>query len=215
MNKIIVTTSWDDGHQLDLKLADLLWKYGLKGTFYISPNNRELSQKLLLNSEEIRNLNQKFEIGAHTLTHPHLTDLQFDEAYLEIAGSKKLLESITGKTVSSFCYPGGFYNSENVDQVKAIGFTIARTTRRFSTSPLMTPLELPTTVHVYNHFLNPTWDRLARDLFDKVVNGGGIFHLWGHSWEIEKNRDWQRLEKVFRYIGKHNGVSYLTNQELI
>jgi hypothetical protein len=35
---IYVTTSWDDGHKLDMKLAVLLKKYGIKGTFYICPN---------------------------------------------------------------------------------------------------------------------------------------------------------------------------------
>jgi len=36
MKKVIVTTSWDDGHLLDLRLAQLLQDAGLKGTFYIS-----------------------------------------------------------------------------------------------------------------------------------------------------------------------------------
>jgi hypothetical protein len=28
-----ITTSWDDGHPLDLRVAELLAKYGLKDTF--------------------------------------------------------------------------------------------------------------------------------------------------------------------------------------
>ena len=35
MSKLIVTTSWDDGSRLDLKLAELLEKYGISGTFYV------------------------------------------------------------------------------------------------------------------------------------------------------------------------------------
>ena len=30
-----ITTSWDDGHPLDLRVAELLAKYGLQGTFYV------------------------------------------------------------------------------------------------------------------------------------------------------------------------------------
>ncbi len=30
-----ITTSWDDGHPLDFRVAELLSKYGLRGTFYI------------------------------------------------------------------------------------------------------------------------------------------------------------------------------------
>jgi hypothetical protein len=37
--EIIVTISWDDGQKLDLKFTNLLKKYGLKGTFYISTRN--------------------------------------------------------------------------------------------------------------------------------------------------------------------------------
>ena len=48
MKKTIVTTSWDDGHKLDLKLAALLKKYNIKGTFYISPHDNEFSKNELL-----------------------------------------------------------------------------------------------------------------------------------------------------------------------
>ena len=45
MKKIVVTTSWDDGHILDLKLSNLLTKYNIKGTFYLSPKDREIKEK--------------------------------------------------------------------------------------------------------------------------------------------------------------------------
>ena len=47
----IVTTSWDDGHKLDLKLAKLLKKYGVPATFYIAPNNRQWDKKDLLTKD--------------------------------------------------------------------------------------------------------------------------------------------------------------------
>jgi hypothetical protein len=43
---VFVTTSWDDGHILDHKLASLLHDYRLRGTFYIAPKNVELAQQL-------------------------------------------------------------------------------------------------------------------------------------------------------------------------
>lgn len=30
-----ITTSWDDGHPLDLRVAELLSEYHLQGTFYV------------------------------------------------------------------------------------------------------------------------------------------------------------------------------------
>jgi len=60
MNKIIVTTSWDDGHKFDIRLAKLLDKYGLKGTFYITKNFQGR-----LSKEEIKSISKNHEIGAH------------------------------------------------------------------------------------------------------------------------------------------------------
>jgi ABC-type uncharacterized transport system YnjBCD substrate-binding protein len=52
-------------------------------------------------------------------------------------------------------------------------------------------------------------------MFDRVNREGGVFHLWGHSWEIDRYKDWDRLEKVLRYISGHENVTYATNRDLI
>src|SRR4030042_4400072 len=101
--EIIVTTSWDDGHKLDLKLALLLKKYGIRGTFYISPKNREFRKADLLSDEEIIKLGRDFEIGAHTMTHPRLTRIGEKEAFAEIMVSKKHLEKSLGEEAGWFC----------------------------------------------------------------------------------------------------------------
>jgi len=41
VNEAIVTTSWDDGHPSDLKLAELLREYDVPATFYIPIDNLE------------------------------------------------------------------------------------------------------------------------------------------------------------------------------
>ena len=232
MKKIFVTTSWDDGHTLDIKLAEMLTHYNVAGTFYIAPENRELSPDCRLTKEQIRILAQKFEIGAHTITHPRLSKVSPTIASEEIQGSKNILESWADKPVTSFCYPGGDYTSEHKKIVKKSGFTLARTVTRFSTSADVDPFELPTTVHAYRHWSDAAsiikevglfrfpshylqWDELAIGLFEKVRANGGVFHLWGHSWEIEKNKDWARLEHVLKYIGGHRNVEYVNNSQLI
>ena len=47
------------------------------------------------------------EIGSHTCSHPRLSLATDDELVSEIAGSRRRLEDITGKSVTSFCYPFG------------------------------------------------------------------------------------------------------------
>ncbi len=234
MKKVIVTTSWDDGHKLDMRLARLLEKYGLKATFYISPEDREFVADDRLSKQDIKKLHENFEIGAHTMTHPLLPQIETNVAKQEILSSKKWLEELVGHQLSSFCYPAGEYSAEHVKMVENAGFMYARTVRRFSWSEPKKLLEASTTVHAYKHWsdaflilwfakLNPAkfykylmnWDQLAIALFDYVQKSGGVFHLWGHSWEIDANEDWARLENVFRYIAHKPDVTYMTNKELV
>lgn len=231
---ILVTTSWDDGHRLDMRIAALLKKYELPGTFYVAPQNREFPAADLLNESQVRGLARIFEIGGHTLTHPRLAQLSLAEAEAEIRGCKQHLETLLQKEVKSFCYPGGSYTPANVKQVEAAGFIMARTVRRYAFMPGKKPFELPTTLHAYDHWLdlwrilklvqyNPMtcwrmfrrWDLVAMRMFDQVRREGGMFHLWGHSWEIDRHGDWEKLERVFAYISGKPDVNYVNNSELV
>ena len=233
VTKTIVTTSWDDGHKLDFKLAALLAKHNIKGTFYIAPNDRESPKEDRLTSDEIRTLAENMEIGAHTMSHPQLPTLSDDEAHKEISESKTFLEEVTGKPVVSFCYPRGEYLPKHVQMVRDAGFRLARTVKRFAFDTGHDLMEMPTTIHTYDHYLdvfgilnfvkwNPIlfvryyrkWDVLAKAMFDRVYEKGGVFHLWGHSWEVEGHNDWERLEDVLTYISNRKDVQYLTNGEL-
>ncbi len=234
MNKVIVTTSWDDGHVLDMKLAALLRKYGLKGTFYISPLDSHTVPSERLIPEQIQELSKDFEIGAHTMTHPNLLKLSYADAEKEILDSKLYLEKVINRPVTAFCYPSGRYDKQHVSMVKRIGFTVARTVKRFSFHQLKDSLQMETSVHVYDHWsdfwdilrfshFNPVkflryyrhWDELAIAMFEQVFKTGGVFHIWGHSWEIDRNNDWKRLERVFRFISGRSNVLYVSNKEIV
>ena len=66
-----VTTSWDDGHPLDIRVAELLNKYALRGTFYVPMR----AEKQTMTVPQLRELSTRFEIGAHTLAHTVLTSV--------------------------------------------------------------------------------------------------------------------------------------------
>lgn len=87
-------------------------------------------QHRCLTKEELRELafGDLVEIGAHTLTHPVLAGLPPDQQQHEIGGSKRRLEALTGKTITSFAYPYGkknHYTRQTVDAVRASGFACA------------------------------------------------------------------------------------------
>lgn len=222
MKPIFVTTSWDDGHTLDVRLAELLKKYGIKATFYIAPKDYESTPEERLTDAQIKTLSESFEIGAHTMTHAHLTKISDHDAKKEIEDSKHYLESITGQPVTAFCYPRGEYKKKHVEMVHAAGFLYARTVQRNSIALNDAPLEARTTVNTYNHYSdlsnitrNFQWDALAKARFDEVQKNGGVFHLWGHSWEIEEHNDWEKLESVLAYISHKPNVQYVTNSEFL
>jgi hypothetical protein len=52
------------------------------------------------------------------------------------------------------------------------------------------------------HGRSTDWPHLARALLCLAVERGGVFHLWGHSWELEKNGQWHRLEEVLRFLSQ-------------
>ncbi len=73
------------------------------------------------------------EIGAHTVNHPILANLDKERAYWEIVTGKDHLESLIGKRISLFAYPNGRpaldYLPEHVGMVRELGFDAAVSTQ--------------------------------------------------------------------------------------
>jgi len=227
LRQLIVTTSWDDGTVTDLKLAELLKKYSIKGTFYIAksyPDNP-------LRKEDIVTLDGESEIGAHTVSHAYLTKVPFSEAERETEVSKAYLEDLVGHSVSMFCYPYGRYNKDVKKLVENCGFVAARTCDAgnfclpqdpyqwhitlfaSNNSPLMA-LRIWWKFRLWRVSALLDWERRAKLLFDLALTKGGIYHIYGHSAEFEENREWNKLERVIRYISDKEGVRYMTNGEI-
>lgn len=150
------TTSWDDGYTLDLRIADLLDQYNCKGTFYVCPRKQHDCD--MMTTDEIAALNDRHEIGAHTLRHCRLTEVSAIEAKEEIEGSKAWVEQITGAPCAMFCYPYGFFNNAIKQQVQDAGFKGARTTQRLQFG-ITDPFVMPTTLQVAPFPKRKTWSR--------------------------------------------------------
>lgn len=97
MTKALFTTSWGDGHPLDLRLANLLSQHGFAATFYVpvrNPGGRCTPEGLtVMSPAELRTLGQSFEIGSHSLEHAFLMELDDAAARRQIAEGKAQLEA--------------------------------------------------------------------------------------------------------------------------
>jgi hypothetical protein len=234
----IVTTSWDDGDPKDVRIADSLRSRGLKGTFYV-PLQGYAGRKTIEHPELRALCSEGFEIGAHSVSHKILSKLNGAELSHEVRDCKSALEQVLGRQVFMFCYPNGRYDSSVVQQVKEAGYRGARTTQMLSLQRDFKPFQMPTTVQAYPHLraayvrnlgrarnvsglvrsvtklrISRTWVELGKQLFDEVLEDGGIWHLYGHSWEIEELGIWDDLLEMLDYVSHHSNVTYLTNGQL-
>ena len=238
-----ITTSWDDGDVLDIKVAALLDAYGIRGTFYVAKEYREHR----VNDVEIRELSFRHEIGGHTLTHPDLRKISRDEKTHEIKGGKDWLEGVLGHEITMFCYPSGRHDADSAAVAREVGFKGARTTE-MGMIAFEDRFAMPTTLSVYpmpfrmrgpkqiywRHMIEPllqrgpvfrkmgiplsalrSFESVACAAFDVAQTHGGTFHLWGHSWELEQYGMWEEFERVLKYISRRENCEYVTNGELI
>jgi peptidoglycan/xylan/chitin deacetylase (PgdA/CDA1 family) len=201
---LVVTTSWDDGHPSDHRVAELLEKHGLNGTFYVPCSNSE--GRPVMSSGEIAELGQRFEIGGHTRDHINLTEVTPQVAASQIA------------------YVRGRHNRIVRALVDKAGFRYARTIKNLMSAPGTDRLQVPTTTQFFAHtpatYLRnyisggPTLQRAAllvavlreNELAERCAKAavacarsGGYFHLWGHSWELDEFNLWSELD---RFLGQ-------------
>jgi peptidoglycan/xylan/chitin deacetylase (PgdA/CDA1 family) len=235
----IVTTSWDDGDPRDLRIAELLRSRGLPGTFYI-PMSGYLNKPTLVASD-LRSLSSEgFEIGGHSVSHSSLTLSRGEQLGREVRICKQTLEQLVGTEVSMFCYPNGRYNSRVIQEVRCAGYKGARTTCMLSTATDFHPFEMPTTLQAFPHprtgYLRDlgraknipglwkfttelsrleSWIDIGKRLFSQVLEHGGIWHLYGHSWEIDDLALWGELREILDHVSHRSNVIYLTNSQLL
>ncbi|QGM44435.1 polysaccharide deacetylase family protein [Methylocystis heyeri] len=233
-----ITTSWDDGHPMDMRVAELLAKYRLQGTFYI-PRKCETT---VIDPAAMRELGASFEVGAHTMNHVILAHSPPEVVEREVRQSKAWIEDVTGVACKVFCPPQGRFKRRDMEIVERAGFDGMRTTELLSLAPPRRKRAfsvIPTTVQTQQHELqlyarnlvkraafrnawrfvksgsNSDWVALSRFCLNLAVREGGVFHLWGHSWEIQKNEQWRRLELVLQALSEAASSSKpVTNGQL-
>lgn len=108
----------------------------------------QLPSNLMMTSDQVRELARMgFGIGAHTHTHPILTQLPDAQATTEIVEGREHLEGIVGHRVRFFAYPNGRaerdYAPRHREMVKAAGFDAAFTTNAGVCRDTSDPWALP------------------------------------------------------------------------
>lgn len=180
--------SVDDACSSDVRVAALAKKYGIETVFYWPIEWRSLAYEKgyqPLTYAQASKISEDFEIGAHTITHRHLTRIPYEEALHEILESKTMLEDLFNTNVTKFCPPRGYTND------KLTKFT----TKHFESQRLTKGKGL---VHVHPDSGangNIHWGIEAQALLEKDE----LKELWCHSWELDKYDQWSQLEQFLEH----------------
>lgn len=59
-----------------------------------------------------------------------------------------------------------------------------------------------------------SWQSMARALFKRAYAKGNYFHLYGHSWELERYGMWGELSSFLDFVHTQKNVQYFTNSEV-
>ena len=127
-----VCITFDDGYHDNYTLAyPLLKRLGVPFTVYVTSgfiNNQSPmwwypDQSLGISTDELRQLDADplCTIGAHTVTHPHLDNLNPEQQRQEISNSLHHLEQLLGHPIHHFSLPHGDYNTDNLTICQNIG----------------------------------------------------------------------------------------------
>lgn len=217
----VLTLSYDDGVVQDIRLVEILNKYGLKCTFNINSGlyldegaTREKYYGRMKFSEAKKLYKDSgHEVAIHGFTHPFLEKLDTAEMIYEITEDKRKIEKDYGVLARGMAYPYGTYNDAVIDVLEKCGVAYSRTVK--STYSFCFPenwLELHPTCH---HNYEGLQDLLKNFIENNNrYNHNEMFYLWGHSYEFDNNDNWDVIENFAKLAGGHEHIWYATNIEI-
>ena len=212
--------TYDDGVLQDIRFVELLNKYNLKGTFNLNSRLMENEFEWVhengcvvkrLAKDKARTLYGGHEIASHSLTHPYMDNLSEEEIMHELKTDKANLENLFGKEIKGFAVPFDYYSELIEKCVKECGFEYARISEE---SRSFTPqsdyynwkasvFHLDSELNQFvNNFLNTT-EELA------------FFQIVGHSYDLDIENMWDKIENIFKEICADNDVLPMTTIEII
>lgn len=216
----VFNVTYDDGVLQDVRFVSLLNKYNLKGTFNLNSGLMESefewtheSGRVIkrLSKEKAVPLYQGHEIACHTLTHPYMHDLSESEILHELREDKANLEKLFGREVKGFAVPFDYYSERIENSVRQCGFSYARISQESrSFAPQTDYFNWKATVF----HTDPELEKLTQK-FIETDQELAVFQIVGHSYDLDVEKLWDRIENVFRMIAAHKEILPMTTIEIV
>ncbi len=204
-----VTFSYDDGRIYDRRLVELFNRYRLKATFNL--NSGLLNQDGFVKTMELKNLYKGHEIAAHGVNHRYLRQLTKEQLICEMWEDRRNLEKWSDGFVLGSAYAFGEYSDEIAQSLKSLGLRYARTAE--STHSFAIPnnfMKWKPTCHHHENIIEKAKLFLNAPGYMKCP----LFYIWGHSFEFERDKNWEVIEQFCEIIAGHDEIWYATNLEI-
>lgn len=223
-----VTFSFDDGVTQDIRLVEILNKYGLKGTFNLNSAKLGLPgdfwkvdwgqvPRAMINASQVKEVYAGHEVAVHTLTHPNLTTLNDETVIRQVDEDRKALSELCGYGVIGMAYPcGGVNNDERVAGLIRENTPIAYARTITSTHSFALQKD---NLHRFNptlHFLDEKLEEVVEKFLNLDTDEPQLLYIWGHSYELDYNESrWEGFENLCKMISGKEDIFYGTNKEVL
>jgi len=111
----------------------MLLERGMRCSMFITTGllgkrHPDLDQEMVMSASEVVELAEAgVEVGSHTVDHPWLNRLSFEQALDQLRRSRAALEDLLGEPVTSLAYPYGEANEQTVRAAEQAGYELACT----------------------------------------------------------------------------------------
>lgn len=204
-----LTFSYDDAQVYDRRLVDIFDRYGMKATFHL--NSGTLDQEAFITGQEVGELYANHEVACHAVTHPFFNELSNGQIMREILEDRRALEKHADRIVRGFSYPFGEYNDRLIETAKDLGIVYARTVEDRMNFNLPSDFMYwhPTCHH------NRVTDGMIEDFLNPPeYRNLALFYIWGHSYEFERENNWEHIYHICEKLQGREDVWYATNMEI-
>lgn len=220
--KKAVTLSYDDCVMADETLIGKMEQYGMKGTFNLIPGwfvsegtvyPKEETYCLVTETQAMKIYNHPLvEVANHGYRHKFMSSLSTAEMAEDMISCRRKMEELFGRNVQGMAYPYGWYNEQLMQVLAMCGIVYSRTVN--STYSFELPenwLEWnPTCHHDDEKLMDLTEEFLSMDVCDQPK----LMYVWGHTFEFERNGNWNRMDAFMEKISGREDIWYATNMEI-
>ena len=216
------TLSYDDGVTSDIKLVEMMRKYGVKGTFNLNsglmPEKSEIGQEPwghLTEKECVELYGDDMEVAVHGQIHPHWNKRPTAQTMVDIMDNRRNLERAFGRIIRGAAYPYGVTNDDVVEILRLADFQYCRLFARTGKLTMKRDqdwLRFDGTCH----HSDPKLMEYA-EKFIKPVSGGvrKLFYVCGHSYEFVQKDNWDVMEELLKKVSGKDDVWYATNIDIV